>query len=81
MAAFKDGNGNYHRVDYGHNHFINGKCVNPKRLDEALIGQTANKYKLVPAKVEITGHVPVFSYGTKTETTKVIHVNTGEKAW
>ena len=36
---FKDDNGNHHRIDIRGNHFINGRCVNPKTTDKKIEGE------------------------------------------
>lgn len=35
-----DTEGNFHIVDKGGNHFVGAKCVNPKEIEEAEIGDT-----------------------------------------
>ncbi|WP_299124230.1 hypothetical protein [uncultured Tenacibaculum sp.] len=47
MKKFKDENGNNHTIDKVGNHFINGKCVNPKTTDIGKrIGDTYKDLKL-----------------------------------
>ncbi len=46
MKNFKDENGNNNTIDSSGNHFINGKCVNPKTTDiGAKIGDTYKSLK------------------------------------
>ena len=47
MKRFTDENGNYNLIDKAGNHFINGKCVNPKTTDVGkYIGDTYKSLKL-----------------------------------
>lgn len=63
---FRDEYGNVEKLDAGNNHFINGKCVNPKSWKETQIGDTFSPDGLTEApledELEITGHVAQFSY-------------------
>lgn len=82
MSTFIDTAGNRHRVDRGFNHFVNGKCVNPKSWEETPIGKSFEDLEeIVPQELQITGHVPEFTYGLETEFTDLKHVITGHKAW
>ena len=85
MSRFVDSDGNVHKFDVGNNHFVNGKCVNPKSWDVTPIGEVTEElfdsWTELPSKVQITGHVPVFEYGVDTQFTEVTKVNTGCKAW
>lgn len=78
MSKFIDDNGTVHNLDAGNNHFINGKCVNPKSFEDKEIGETLNDYEGVKSLSLVVGHVPNFEYGYGEN--KVV-VNTGEKAW
>lgn len=81
MSSFIDKEGNRHRVDLGLNHFVNGKCVNPKSWEETEIADAYTFHDLEPEELKITGHVPEFTYGLETEFTDLKHVITGHKAW
>lgn len=65
-TRYKDDYGNIEKIDFGGNHFINGKCANPKSWEAAQIGDTFSPDGLTDAPIleelEITGHVSEFSY-------------------
>lgn len=65
-TRYRDDYGNIEKVDAGNNHFINGKCVNPKGWEETPIGGTFSPEglteSLIQDEVEVTGHVAEFSY-------------------
>jgi hypothetical protein len=85
MSRFVDSDGDIHKFDRGFNHFVNGKCVNPKSWDVTPIGNdfadVVEECPVVPNEAQITGHVPVFEYGVDTEFTDITKVDTGCKAW
>lgn len=80
------------RVDKGNNVFVNGKCANPKGYEDMTLQENADDvrenidtgYFKEGLLVQVTGHVPVFSYGhTRDEDGKpvCVKVNTGQDGW
>jgi len=65
-TRYKDNYNNVEKVDSGGNHFINGKCVNPKSWSNTEIGGTFSDTGLTEAplnkELNITGKVNEFSY-------------------
>jgi hypothetical protein len=65
-TRYRDAYGNVEKLDSRVNHFINGKCVNPKAWSESEIGDTFDGTGLVEAPIKdevvITGSVKKFSY-------------------
>jgi len=58
MTEYFKFNGDNHRIDNGGNHFVNGKCVNPKEY-EGEIGDTyPTEDDVVDPAITITGFVP-----------------------
>jgi len=58
MTEYFKFNGDNHRIDNGGNHFVNGKCVNPKEY-EGEIGDThPTEDDFVDPAITITGFVP-----------------------
>lgn len=76
---FRDAYGNVEKLDAGNNHFINGKCVNPKSWEETQIGDTFDSTGLTDAplveELYVTGHVAEFSYYDHDEK-ETVYVNT-----
>jgi len=75
-------------IDKGQNTFVNGVCVNPlKDSDVTLAERASEEMNVEPMveiieKVEVTGHVASFSYGTNPDNDdKPYEVNTGHKSW
>lgn len=53
--------GDDHRIDSRFNHFVNGKCVNPKAHEGMDIGDThpsEDEYEYVEPAITVTGFVP-----------------------
>ncbi|MGB3495409.1 MAG: hypothetical protein WBA57_21955, partial [Elainellaceae cyanobacterium] len=65
-TRYRDNYGNVEKLDSRGNHFINGKCVNPKSWNSAKIGDTFDSTGLTEAplkdEVQVTGKVDKFSY-------------------
>lgn len=65
-TRYRDQYGNTEKLDKAGNHFINGKCVNPKSWKETAIGETFDPSGLeeypVNDELQVTGHVSEFSY-------------------
>jgi len=65
-TRYKDFLGNVEKLDSRGNHFINGKCVNPKSWSSTDIGDTFDSNGLTKAPIEedlqITGKVKEFRY-------------------
>tara|TARA_R110002074_G_scaffold189465_2_gene355224 strand:+ start:141 stop:386 length:246 start_codon:yes stop_codon:yes gene_type:complete len=63
---YVDNFGNVEKVDMRGNHFINGKCVNPKGYSDTAIGDTFDPTGLTESslveELNITGKVDEFSY-------------------
>lgn len=63
---FKDNYGNIEKLDSGGNHFINGRCVNPKSWSQSEIGDTFDSTGLTESSIKeevvITGKVSEFTY-------------------
>lgn len=78
MGKLVDNQNNVHSIDNGNNHFINGKCVNPKSWESTPIGATLKEHKDLKSLSLALGHVPNFTYNQGKE---LITVQTGLKAW
>ena len=87
MAKYLDKAGKEHRIDGGGNHFVNGKCVNPKYDGKfsPKIGSTyaGKEMKSVDDTIRAIGHVPNFVFFDRDsdDKNKTIKVETGHPAW
>lgn len=76
---FQDKYGNVEKLDGARNHFINGKCVNPKSWEPTDIGDTFSSIGLEEFPIEheiiVTGHVSEFDYYDR-DKRMVVHINT-----
>lgn len=65
-TRYRDNYGNVEKLDSHGNHFINGKCVNPKSWKGTKVGDTFDPTGLTEAplksELQITGKVDNFSY-------------------
>lgn len=55
---YLDEEGNYNLIDTAGNHFVNGKCINPK-VGEGYVGETHNPPVNATSLLglEVTGHI------------------------